>query len=71
MGSGGLVVIDDTNCMVDVAKYFITFTLAESCGKCLPCRVGVRILGDILEKVTSGTATLEDLEILRELGKAL
>ncbi len=71
MGSGGLVVIDDTNCMVDVAKYFITFTLAESCGKCLPCRVGVKILGDILEKVTSGTATIEDLEILRELGEGI
>jgi len=71
MGSGGLVVIDNTNCMVDVAKYFITFTLAESCGKCLPCRVGVKVLGDILEKVASGTATLEDLELLRELGESI
>lgn len=69
MGSGGLVVIDNTNCMVDVAKYFTSFTLAESCGKCLPCRVGMKVVSEILEKITSGTASLEDLEVLKELGE--
>ncbi|MGC8975844.1 MAG: NADH-ubiquinone oxidoreductase-F iron-sulfur binding region domain-containing protein, partial [Thermoprotei archaeon] len=69
IGSGGLVVIHDTNCMVDVAKYFTSFTLAESCGKCLPCRVGMKVVNDILEKITSGAASLEDLEVLKELGE--
>ena len=68
MGSGGLVVIDDSSCMVDVAKFFTSFTLAESCGKCAPCRVGVKLLHDILERVTSGEGTPEDLELAQELG---
>lgn len=71
MGSGGLVVIDNTNCMVDVAKYFTSFTLAESCGKCLPCRVGMKIVSEILEKITSGAASLEDIEVLKELGESI
>lgn len=71
MGSGGLVVIDDTNCMVDVAKYFTSFTLAESCGKCLPCRVGMKVANEILERITSGSASLEDLKILKELGESI
>lgn len=71
MGSGGLVVIDDTNCMVDVAKYFTSFTLAESCGKCLPCRVGMKVVSEMLERITSGSASLEDLKVLKELGESI
>ncbi|MFN3268578.1 MAG: NADH-ubiquinone oxidoreductase-F iron-sulfur binding region domain-containing protein, partial [Zestosphaera sp.] len=71
MGSGGLVVIDDTSCMVDVARYFTTFTLAESCGKCLPCRVGMKVVSEILEKITLGAASLEDLEVLKELSEGI
>ncbi|MCX8184770.1 MAG: NADH-ubiquinone oxidoreductase-F iron-sulfur binding region domain-containing protein [Sulfolobales archaeon] len=71
MGSGGLVVIDDSNCMVDVAKFFTSFTLAESCGKCLPCRVGMRHLSDLLERLTSGEASLEDIEVAQELGESI
>ncbi|MEM0014572.1 MAG: NADH-ubiquinone oxidoreductase-F iron-sulfur binding region domain-containing protein [Zestosphaera sp.] len=70
MGSGGLVVIDDSNCMVDVAKFFTNFTLAESCGKCLPCRVGMKVLSNMLERITSGEGVLEDLETIQELGEA-
>jgi NADH:ubiquinone oxidoreductase subunit F (NADH-binding)/NAD-dependent dihydropyrimidine dehydrogenase PreA subunit/(2Fe-2S) ferredoxin len=71
MGSGGLVVIDDSSCMVDVAKFFTGFTLAESCGKCAPCRVGMKILHGILERITSGEGTLEDLELAQELGVSI
>ncbi|MEM1665367.1 MAG: NADH-ubiquinone oxidoreductase-F iron-sulfur binding region domain-containing protein [Zestosphaera sp.] len=71
MGSGGLVIIDDSNCMVDVAKYFTSFTLAESCGKCLPCRIGMKVISEVLEKITSGDASLEDLEVLKELGESI
>jgi NADH-quinone oxidoreductase subunit F len=71
MGSGGLVVIDDTNCMVDVAKFFTGFTLAESCGKCLPCRVGMKALSNILEKITNGQGSLEDLDLAQELGESI
>lgn len=71
MGSGGLVVIDDGSCMVDVAKFFTGFTLAESCGKCLPCRVGMKHLSDILERVASGTGSLEDIELAQELGESI
>jgi NADH-quinone oxidoreductase subunit F len=68
MGSGGLVVIDDSGCMVNVAKYFTDFTLAESCGKCLPCRVGMKIMNETLERIVNGEGREEDLEILRDLG---
>ena len=68
MGSGGLVVIDDSSCMVDVAKFFTSFTLAESCGKCAPCRIGVKLLHDTLERITAGEGTPEDLELAQELG---
>ncbi|MEM2207728.1 MAG: NADH-ubiquinone oxidoreductase-F iron-sulfur binding region domain-containing protein [Sulfolobales archaeon] len=71
MGSGGLVVIDDSNCMVDVAKFFTGFTLAESCGKCLPCRVGMKQLSNILERITSGTGTIDDIELAQELGESI
>lgn len=71
MGSGGLVVIDDSNCMVDVARFFTSFTLAESCGKCLPCRVGVKVLSSMLEKIASGEGVPEDLEVMQELGEAV
>ena len=67
MGSGGLIVMDDTNCMVDIAKFFLEFTVDESCGKCTPCRVGTRRLLEILEKITSGNGTLEDLDKLEQL----
>ena len=67
MGSGGLIVMDETNCMVDIAKFFLEFTVDESCGKCTPCRVGTKRLLEILEKITSGTGTMEDLDRLEEL----
>ncbi len=71
MGSGGIVVIDDHSCMVDVAKFFTSFTVAESCGKCFPCRIGMKILYDILEKITNGEGSEEDLEVLEELGNVI
>ena len=71
MGSGGIVVIDDSSCMVDVAKFFTSFTVAESCGKCIPCRVGMKILYDLMNKITNGEATIEDLETLEDLGNVI
>ena len=67
MGSGGLIVMDEDNCMVDIAKFFLEFTVDESCGKCTPCRIGTRRLLEIMEKITSGNATMKDLEHLEEL----
>jgi NADH:ubiquinone oxidoreductase subunit F (NADH-binding) len=67
MGSGGMVVTDEDNCMVDMAKYFLAFTQVESCGKCLPCREGTKRMLDILEKITAGDGTDEDLALLEEL----
>ncbi len=67
MGSGGLIVMDEDNCMVDMAKFFLEFTVDESCGKCTPCRVGTRRLLEILEKITDGKGTLEDIDRLEEL----
>ena len=67
MGSGGLIVMDEDNCMVDIAKFFLDFTVDESCGKCSPCRIGTKRLHEILEKITSGNGTLEDLDKLEEL----
>jgi len=71
MGSGGMVVTDEDNCMVDMAKYFLTFTQAESCGKCTPCREGTKRMLDILEKITNGEGTEEDLVLLEELSYAV
>ncbi len=67
MGSGGLIVMDEDNCMVDIAKFFLDFTVDESCGKCTPCRVGTKRLREMLEKITDGNATLEDLDKLEAL----
>ena len=67
MGSGGLIVMDEDNCMVDMAKFFLEFTVDESCGKCTPCRVGTRRLLEILDKITEGKGTLEDIDRLEEL----
>lgn len=67
MGSGGLIVMDEDTCMVDIAKFFLEFTVDESCGKCTPCRVGTRRMLEILDKITKGQATMEDLDKLEEL----
>ena len=67
MGSGGLIVMDEDTCMVDIAKFFLEFTVDESCGKCTPCRIGTRRMLEILDKITKGQATLEDLDKLEEL----
>ncbi|MDU5333433.1 MAG: NADH-quinone oxidoreductase subunit NuoF [Enterococcus sp.] len=67
MGSGGLIVMDEDNCMVDIAKFFLEFTVEESCGKCVPCRVGTKRLLELLDKITMGKATLEDLDKMEEL----
>ena len=67
MGSGGLIVMDEDNCMVDVARFVLEFTVDESCGKCTPCRIGTRRLLEMLNKITEGKATLEDLDKMEEL----
>ncbi|MBQ6943430.1 MAG: NADH-quinone oxidoreductase subunit NuoF [Ruminococcus sp.] len=67
MGSGGLIVMDEDNCMVDIAKFFLEFTVDESCGKCTPCRIGTKRLYEILDKITKGKGTLEDIDKLEEL----
>ena len=67
MGSGGLIVMDEDNCMVDIAKFFLEFTVEESCGKCPPCRIGTKRMYEILERITEGKGVLEDLTTLEEL----
>jgi bidirectional [NiFe] hydrogenase diaphorase subunit len=67
MGSGGMIVMDETSCMVDVAKYFMDFCRDESCGKCIPCRVGTVQLYNLLDKITRGEAEMEDLATLERL----
>ncbi len=71
MGSGGMIVMDDHTCMVDVAKYFLNFLQDESCGKCLPCRKGTQKLLEIITDITEGRGKLEDLETLEDLGKVI
>jgi NADH-quinone oxidoreductase subunit F len=71
MGSGGLIIMDDDTCIVDIARYFLDFTQKESCGKCVPCRVGTRHMVEILEKITHGEGTPEDLLALRTLGDTI
>ncbi len=71
MGSGGLVVMDETTCMVDVARFFLTFTRMESCGKCVPCRIGLKVMLDILERITEGRGEPSDIETLLDLGVAI
>ncbi len=67
MGSGGMIVMDTSSCMVDVAKFFVEFCMSESCGKCIPCRVGTAQMYHLLEKITNGEATLDDLALLEDL----
>ncbi len=67
MGSGGMIVMDEDNCMVDIAKFFLEFVIDESCGKCTPCRIGTKRLYDLLCKITEGEGTLEDLDTIEEL----
>jgi bidirectional [NiFe] hydrogenase diaphorase subunit len=71
MGSGGLIVIDETSCMVDVARFFMEFCMDESCGKCIPCRAGTYQMHDILKRMTTGAASQEDLENLKALAGLL
>ncbi len=70
MGSGGAIVMDEDNCMVDVAKFYMEFICDESCGKCSPCRIGTKRMLEILTKITEGNGTMEDLEALEELARA-
>ncbi|WP_438266182.1 NADH-ubiquinone oxidoreductase-F iron-sulfur binding region domain-containing protein [Desulfurispora thermophila] len=67
MGSGGLIVMDETDCMVDIARFYLEFTQDESCGKCVPCRVGTKRLLEILERITAGKGEMEDLQLLEDL----
>ncbi len=71
MGSGGMIIMDQDNCMVDVARFYLDFTVEESCGKCTPCRVGTQRMLEILDKITEGEGTLEDLDKLEELGNLI
>jgi NADH-quinone oxidoreductase subunit F len=71
MGSGGMVVMDENNCMVEIARYFLGFTQSESCGKCAPCRLGTTQLLEVLTRITQGTGRIEDIEIIRELGETM
>jgi NADH:ubiquinone oxidoreductase subunit F (NADH-binding)/(2Fe-2S) ferredoxin len=68
MGSGGMIVMDETDCMVNIAKYYLEFTQDESCGKCTPCRIGTKRMYEILERICEGEGQMEDLEMLKELG---
>jgi ferredoxin len=68
MGSGGLVILDEASCMVDLAKYFLTFTQSESCGKCVPCRVGTKQMLNVLEDICAGRGKEGDIALLEELG---
>jgi NADH-quinone oxidoreductase subunit F len=69
MGSGGMIVVDESTCMVDLAKYFLTFVQAESCGKCPPCRVGTKRMHEVLERICDGRGREGDVELLQELGQ--
>ena len=71
MGSGGMVVMDEDTCIVDLARYFVDFGQKESCGECAPCRLGTRQMYDILEDITSGQATMDDIKLLEELGEGI
>ncbi len=71
MGSGGMVVMDENNCMVEIARYFLSFTQSESCGKCAPCRLGTTQLLEVLTRITRGEGRISDLEIIREIGETL
>lgn len=71
IGSGGLVVMNDKSCMVEVARFFMNFTQNESCGKCIPCREGTKRMLEILERIVAGQGTLEDLDLLQELADTI
>ena len=71
MGSGGMIVLDEDNCMVDMARFYLDFVKDESCGKCTPCRIGTKRMLEILEKITAGNGTLKDLERLEDLAKQI
>ncbi|MGD9122265.1 MAG: NADH-ubiquinone oxidoreductase-F iron-sulfur binding region domain-containing protein, partial [Desulfobacterales bacterium] len=71
MGSGGMVVMDENNCMVEIARFFLSFTQSESCGKCAPCRLGTTQLLEILTRITQGKGRIEDIDTIRELGETL
>ena len=71
MGSGGLIVMDEDTCMVDIAKFFLEFTVDESCGKCTPCRVGTKRMLEILDRITNGQGTMEDIDKLEELAEGI
>lgn len=71
MGSGGMIVMDDRTCMVEVARYYLQFLAGESCGKCVPCREGIRSLLDILERICNGEGCLEDLDLLEDIGETV
>lgn len=71
MGSGGMIVMDEDNCMVAVSKFYLDFTVEESCGKCTPCRIGTKRLYETLDKITKGQGTMEDLEKLKRLGNVI
>ena len=71
MGSGGMIVLDESDCMVDIAKFFVAFSEDESCGKCTPCREGTKRMAEILDRITTGKGTLEDLERLERLARLI
>lgn len=71
MGSGGMIIISEDDCIVDIAKFYFGFTVDESCGKCAPCRIGGRQLYDLLDKVTKGKGELKDLDTMRQIAKAM
>jgi bidirectional [NiFe] hydrogenase diaphorase subunit len=71
IGSGGMIVMDESACMVELAKYFMSFCMAESCGQCVPCRVGTAHMHSLLEKITEGSATLDDLTMLEDMSTVI
>ena len=71
MGSGGLIVMDDSKCMVNLAKFYLGFTVDESCGKCTPCRIGTKRMLEILERITEGKGEIEDIEKLEKLSNTI
>lgn len=71
MGSGGMIVMDEDNCMVDIAKFYLDFTQDESCGKCTPCRVGTKRMFEILDRISNGEGEMEDLDNLDQLGRMI
>jgi len=71
MGSGGMIVMDETDCMIDVSKFYLQFSVDESCGKCSPCRIGGKQMLDILEDISKGKGEIEDIEKLKKIGYAM